>query len=55
MSHVLQESLVLVLFFFVALPALVTSLVALALVLSSGERVTRTPLRVGAAQRGPAR
>jgi hypothetical protein len=41
-SHALEESLVLVLFFFMALPALVASLVAFAMVVASGERAAGT-------------
>jgi hypothetical protein len=55
MSNALQASLVLVLFFFVVLPALLTSLVALAVLAANGERVRKTPMRVGARERGPTR
>jgi hypothetical protein len=53
--HPFEAGLVLVVFFFVALPALVTALVSVALIVASGEHGARRPLRVGARQRGPAR
>lgn len=40
-SHTLEASLVLVLFFFVALPALVTALLALTVILATGDRAER--------------
>ncbi len=54
-TYALEASLALGLHFYVALPALVACLVSIALILSSGETVSRRPMRVGAHQRGPAR
>jgi hypothetical protein len=43
-SHATQASIVLVLLFFVVLPALVASLVSFALIQAWGERVTPRPI-----------
>jgi hypothetical protein len=50
-----EAGLAIVLFFFVALPALVTGLISVALLIASGERAQRPVARAGARERGPAR